>query len=198
MGTTRSKERVTKPCEHCGQPVTRLKSADAPRFYCNKACYWASSSRAEAARKVGQLRFPQGSKEVRCAQCGKTYTRAASTAKVLNFCTRDCQYGYRRGLGKSFINASGYVVVGVPAGHPGSRPNGANSAQIVEHRKVMQEFLGRELLPEENVHHINGIRTDNRPENLELWTRSQPSGQRVKDKVAWAKYIIETYGGAFD
>ena len=49
-----------------------------------------------------------------------------------------------------------------------------------QHRVVMEEMLGRPLLPEENVHHKNGDRKDNRPENLELWSTSQPPGQRVE------------------
>lgn len=69
-----------------------------------------------------------------------------------------------------------------------------NSKYILEHRYIMEQKIGRQLLKCENVHHINGIRDDNRPENLELWSTSQPSGQRVSDKLEWAKQMIKLYG----
>lgn len=74
-------------------------------------------------------------------------------------------------------------------------PRAGSNGYVFEHVLVMEDVLGRYLLPGETVHHLNGLRADNRPENLELWTRPQPAGIRAADAVAWAREVLARYDG---
>lgn len=85
---------------------------------------------------------------------------------------------------------AGYVMV-LARAHPRAGSNG----YVFEHVLVMEDLLGRYLVTGETVHHLNGVRDDNRPANLELWTRPQPTGIRARDAVAWAREVLARYAG---
>lgn len=76
---------------------------------------------------------------------------------------------------------NGYVMIWTPD-HPSKIGKSKANTYVFEHRLVMEKMLGRILLPHEQVHHKNGIRDDNREENLELWVKRQPPGARVHEQ----------------
>jgi HNH endonuclease len=124
--------------------------------FCSNRCYW--NSRWAPIKKRNTIV---------CKTCGKKFLRRRASSQ---YCSYSCSGLARRGS-KGYINMSGYRVIKI------------DGKSVMEHRHVMEQILGRPLLPNESVHHKNGHRSDNKPANLELWARKHRSGQRVSDKV---------------
>src|SRR3990167_9074821 len=103
----------------------------------------------------------------KCPNCDKTTYRAkhfiGRGKNFGTFCDQPCFFAYRA---KGVFNTGGWV------------------------KFVMEKHLGRSLDKFETIHHKNGLKSDNRIENLELWTRRQPCGQRVSDLI---KFITKNY-----
>jgi hypothetical protein len=116
--------------------------------------------------------------ELTCEWCGETYE---GNPQVRRFCSKPCFYAQQSANAQGSITDDGYRVLFI------------DGRQVPEHRHVMQAVVDRELTPEETVHHRNGVKLDNRPENLELWASNHPRGQRVLDLIDWAREILGRY-----
>lgn len=167
------------PCHHCAQDFYRSPASKA--IYCSRTCKDEAAKTSEWEHRT-------------CEHCAKGFDFRLSMAKwnAGRFCSTTCEAAYRRvkAVGKRRKRSDGYIEVFLPD-HPTAQPS---NGCVLEHRLVMEQHLGRPLRPGENVHHANGKRDDNRLENLELWEFSQPSGQRVADKLAWARELLAKYG----
>jgi hypothetical protein len=100
------------------------------------------------------MRIPFMMVEIICQNCGKKFKARPSSKR--KHCSLKCRE--QKQYHKRFERDDGYVMIYV----------GGKKKYKLEHRIIMEQQLGRILLDNEIVHHKNGIRNDNRKENLEL------------------------------
>lgn len=168
-----------------------MKPYDEARFRQDETGQWWYHYGAEdGAGRIRSRIWPRV-----CAWCGEEFLPTFRAKKQVSaHCSRSCAIrhshadtpgrlkgdkGGRWKGGKRKCNQTGYIDVWAPD-HPSLK--GTKKIYVREHRLVMEQVLGRYLLPGENVHHKNGVKDDNRPENLELWRVSQPAGQRSHEQ----------------
>ena len=143
--------------------------------YCSRECY--------DTYRTDQLVKP-------CKNCAKEFSDLRSRIegkRAKQFCSQKCHGESNRGENNptykgGHLNKQGYVIIS-DAGK-----------QIKRCRYVIEQQLGRKLKSHEQVHHKNGHRADDNLPNLELWSTSHPSGQKIDDKISWAINFLNNYG----
>src|SRR5664280_33785 len=153
----------TIPCFVCGKRFKRQLSkrelAKGKGRFCSQKCYLVHYSYTH--RKTAGV----------CIKCGKTWTSQYPGRK---YCGKQCYRKYEEGR---YIDSNGYVRRLV------------DREYVKEHRWVVERQLGRRLLRSEQVHHINGVKYDNRPENLQVLSPTAHSAISAKKQQIFYKRV---------
>jgi hypothetical protein len=211
----------SRTCPRCS---TEFEPRRKNQFYCSRECKDRAHSAAQRARNEKRPCKVEGCERPALDKlhCGMHYRRLRLSGDVgsaestrggvcsvegcerPHYSNRLCNMHYIRlktkgevGSPNSTKRANGQGTIAIVGGYRRLQwyENGKRRA-VAEHRQVMEQVLGRPLESFESVHHRNGRRADNRPANLELWTKPQPCGQRPEDLVAWANEHYTTASAA--
>lgn len=179
-------------CPNCHKDFLQIENGTTYK-YCSNECH-------QMARAPKKRETPFHDAE--CQLCSIIFqVKNRLTAK---YCSDKCRSlaRYRKLAGKlvkapreralygdGYINVHGYRII--YCDHPNANKK---TRCILEHIFIMSEHLGRPMRKGETVHHKNGIRHDNRIENLELWTSRHPAGVRYEDKISSAIDFLKEEG----
>lgn len=212
LAMERYKSKVKFTCPKCGKVLWMKPSDYRKRRYCSSSCANKAQPRMRPGRVIrhepgetfGKLtvireggRTKQGYTWWCECECGTVKEILGGRLRYgLQSCGCLSPIGKRRLREKSpnwkggrhENKENGYVY----NYHP-EHPNANNRGYLVEHVQVMSKSLGRPLRKGEGVHHLNGIKNDNRIENLELWHTGHRFGARVSDKIRASIEFLRLY-----
>ena len=172
-------------CDNCGKQFSARIRSYRPRrhnLFCSRVCWQDFRKKQKEEIRIKKI----------CEHCGQIFNCPPWLLKLpkprrRRFCSKECCRLHRSGENSPRWNGGLYFE----KGYANLWIKGERKRRC---RYIMETILGRELLSKETVHHRNGIKSDDRPENLELWSNSHPPGQRVVDKIKWARNFLEQYG----
>jgi hypothetical protein len=170
--------------------ICEVKECDRKSFckgYCTKHYQkWKKYGNPEYIKDLGR---PKSGINFVCKECGNTFYRSPSEiekAKKHNseckFCSKKCGYDHSRGKQKKIVpleerewkhNRKGYLSTTV------------RGKTVLQHRWIIEKHLGRKLKKIEIIHHLNGIKDDNRIENLAVCTNTTHHLfiRKLKDRI---------------
>lgn len=172
-------------CDFCGSRFHKKPSHIRKKNYCSKKCHDMDQFKGEIKK---------------CTTCGKEIRVSPSLIRMNNFCSNECRlkwlglymveninvYGHSHGHKAPHLTALNRERNPKLALEPDAVRRGTYETE--KHRKVMENVLGRKLKPYEDVHHVNGIHNDNRPENLQVLSHSEHL--RLHWKIAKERGVI--------
>lgn len=160
-------------CDTCGKEFDRRPSTVKAVNYCSPACYHAAKQTT-----------------VKCEKCGKMFIRLKSDIKGHIFCSSECAKDYTREIGRltmQTINAAPNHKERLRLSHLGKGHKDTYEKTFGRHthRIVAEQILSRPLKPGEVVHHIDGNKRNNNPENLMVFASQALHAQwhRKHDKL---------------
>lgn len=168
-------------CEVCGKEVYKQKGhlERQEHHFCSRQC-------------AGEWRTLQAErKKYICLNCGKEFERLASRENHADpkYCSRECAQEGRTGEnhplweGGRQVRGDGYVDLAPSLISDEYDSMRRKDGRVFEHRLVMAQHIGRPLESHEVVHHVNGDKSDNRIENLELHPRPVHEGITVYESA---------------